>query len=121
MRICIPTRDKEGMGAKVHEHFGSAPYFAIYDTEKETIGFVDNTNAHHSHGTCHPIDVLGTESIDVVICRGMGVRAVGKLNAAGIRAYAGEMDMVGEVIKGYMAKELKEITVQNACGQHGCH
>lgn len=121
MKICIPTETKEGKQAKVHAHFGSAKYFTIYDTEKDTVNVIDNTNAHHSHGICHPIGVLGTASIDVVVCQGMGMRAVQKLNEGGIKAYQTFGDTITEVIEKYRRSELKEITAQNACTQHGCH
>jgi predicted Fe-Mo cluster-binding NifX family protein len=121
MRICIPIENKEGLKAKVYGHFGSAPYFTIYDTEKETFKSVDNTNAHHSHGMCHPIGVLGVSSIDAVVCQGMGMRAVQKLNEADVKAYRAAGETVAEIIKKYNANELQEITVQNACAQHGCH
>ncbi len=121
MRICIPTENKEGLNAKVYNHFGSAPYFTIYDTGKETFKTVNNTNVHHSHGMCHPIGVLGVSSIDAVVCRGMGSRAVVKLNAANIKAYRADGETVAEIIKKYKDNELEEITVQNACMQHGCH
>jgi predicted Fe-Mo cluster-binding NifX family protein len=121
MRICIPTESGEGLNANVHGHFGSAQHFTIYDTEKKTVSIIDNTDAHHSHGMCHPIGVLGTALIDVVVCQGMGMRAVQKLNDANIKAYQATGETVAEVIKKYENNELKEITVQNACGQHGCH
>jgi len=121
MRIGIPTENKEGLNSKVYGHFGSAPYFTIYDTEKETFKTVDNINAHHSHGMCHPIGVLGTSSIDAVVCQGMGMRAVQKLNEANIKAYRAVAGTVSEIIKKYKDNELEELTVQNACAQHGCH
>ena len=121
MKICVPTENNEGLSAKVHGHFGSAQHFTIYDTETKTVNTIDNTNAHHSHGMCHPIGVLGTASIDVVVCQGMGMRAVQKLNEGGIKAYQAAGDIVADVIKKYENKELKEITVENACAQHGCH
>ncbi|MFH1640433.1 MAG: NifB/NifX family molybdenum-iron cluster-binding protein [Candidatus Omnitrophota bacterium] len=121
MRICIPTENKEGLNSKVCGHFGSAPYFTIYDTKSETFRTVDNTNTHHSHGMCHPIGVLGISSIDAVVCRGMGMRAVQKLNEANIKAYKAEADTVAGIIKKYKDNELAEITPENACAQHGCH
>jgi predicted Fe-Mo cluster-binding NifX family protein len=121
MRVCIPTETNDGFNAKVFGHFGSAPFFTIYDTEKETCETVDNTNAHHSHGMCHPISVLGTSSIDVVVCQGMGARAVQRLNEANIKAFMANGEKVSDVIKKYKADELVEITVQNSCAQHGCH
>jgi len=121
MKICIPTETNEGLNAEVHEHFGSAPFFTIYDTDKNEVKTVDNTNAHHSHGMCHPIGVLGTSTIDVVVCQGMGMRAVQKLNEANIKAFRVVAGTVSEIIKKYQNSELEEITVENACVQHGCH
>ncbi|MDD2927801.1 MAG: NifB/NifX family molybdenum-iron cluster-binding protein [Candidatus Omnitrophica bacterium] len=121
MRVCIPTENKEGLRARVYGHFGSAPYFTIYDTEKETLKIVDNTNAHHSHGMCHPLGVLGASSIDAVVCRGMGAGAVQKLNEANVKAFRAAGETASDVINQYKANELEEITVQNACAQHGCN
>jgi len=121
MKICIPTGSREGLYAKVHGHFGSAPFFTIYDTENKSVRVVDNTNAHHSHGMCHPIGVLGTSSIDAVVCLGMGARAVQKLNEAGLKAFRASAETVAEIIEKFKAQELEEVTVENACAQHGCH
>lgn len=122
MRICIPTETDMGQKAKVFGHFGSAPYFTIYDTEKDGFETVDNSNQHHIHGTCNPIDALNGKDIDAVACNGMGMRAIQKLNEAGIRAYIAPGDNVREIIDKYRTKELEEITLENACNQHhGCH
>lgn len=121
MKVYIPTETKEGKQSKVHGHFGSTKYFTIYDTQNDTLNVIDNTNAHHSHGTCHPLGVLGEASIDAVVCQGMGARAVQKLNEANVKAYRASGETVEEIIKKYKANELEEITMQNACTQHNCH
>ena len=104
-------------------HFGSAPYFTVYDTEKEQVETIDNTNAQHAHGMCQPIAAIGPASVNVVICQGMGRRAVEKLNESGIKAYRQDGGTVAEVIKKFKTNELEEMTVENACGHHhgGCH
>jgi predicted Fe-Mo cluster-binding NifX family protein len=121
MRICIPTENKEGLKAPVYGHFGSAPYFTVYDIEKDVLEIVDNTNAHHAHGMCHPIGVLGASSMDAVICQGMGMRAIQKLNEAHIKAYRTVAGTVAEIIEKFKKNELEEMTFENACAQHGCH
>jgi predicted Fe-Mo cluster-binding NifX family protein len=120
MRICIPTETDTGKQAKVYDHFGSAPYFTIYDTEKDDCETIDNSNQHHIHGTCNPIDALNGKDIDAVVCNGMGKRAVQKLNEAGIRSYIASGAIVREVIDKYQANELEEMTQDNACHRHGC-
>ncbi len=121
MRICIPTETNNGLKAEVYGHFGSAPYFTIYDTDKNIVETVNNANIHHAHGTCHPMKVLGTKRIDAVVCAGMGARAVQGLNASGIKAYRASHGLVDKVIGQFNDGLLEEITPDNACSQHNCH
>lgn len=123
MKICIPTQTKEGLNARVFGHFGSAPYFTLYDTDSGQVQTLDNTNAHHAHGMCHPVGVVAPAGVDAVVCMGMGRRAVEKLNEAGIKAYRMDAETVAELVEKYKAGQLVELTVENACGHHhgGCH
>ncbi|MFH1716439.1 MAG: NifB/NifX family molybdenum-iron cluster-binding protein [Planctomycetota bacterium] len=121
MKICVPTQTNLGHKAQVHEHFGSAPYFTIYDTENDICEIVDNSNEHHAHGTCHPLSVLDGKTVNAVVCSGMGKRAIQKLNEGGIRAYRASGATVEEIVKEYQAGRLEEITAETACARHGCH
>jgi predicted Fe-Mo cluster-binding NifX family protein len=121
MKMCIPVETKEGLKAKVFDHFGSAPYFLIYDMDKATFEAVSNSDSHHIHGMCHPLKVLENKAIDAVVCRGMGARAVQKLNEGGIKAYRASGETVEELIKKYKEDALEEITANNACTNHSCH
>lgn len=122
MRICIPTQTNIGRQAQVHDHFGSAPFFTIYDVEQDICEIVDNSDRHHAHGMCHPLGVLDGKSINAVICSGMGKRAVRKLNEGGVRAYRASGARVEDIVTECRESKLEEITVENACGQHGgCH
>jgi len=120
MKICIPTKTQDSKNAKVYDHFGSAPYFTIYDTAANTVEIIDNANQHHIHGACQPMSALTGKKIDAVVCGGMGARAVQKLNEGGIKAYRAAGETVAEIVEKYKKNELEEITVQNACTQHGC-
>ena len=86
MKICIPTETDQGLEAAVMAHFGSAPFFTIYDTNTEGIEHVGNQNLHHMHGGCQPLLALNGKAVDVVICGGMGARAVQKLGEGGVKA-----------------------------------
>ena len=121
MRICIPTDTADGKTAKVNAHFGSAPHFTIYDTDKGNVEVVNNDNQHHSHGMCQPMAVLSTKDIDAVVCGGMGARAIMKLNEAGIKAYRAIPGSVEEIARQFSQGGLEEITAENACQQHNCH
>ena len=121
MRICIPTENSSGTSANVYGHFGSAPYFTIYDTDKNTFEVIANPNEHHAHGTCHPMMTLREKNIDVVVCGGMGARAVQNLNKEGIKVYRATAGIVEEIIIQYEQGRFEEITIENACSQHDCH
>jgi len=121
MRICIPTETNEGKSAVVYGHFGSAPYFTIVDTEKDSIKIINNANQHHAHGMCQPMNALTGKSIDAVVTGGMGSRAIQKLNEEGIKTYRTIPGTVADIVSQFAKSGLEEITVQNACAQHGCY
>jgi predicted Fe-Mo cluster-binding NifX family protein len=121
MKLCIPTETSEGRTAQVYGHFGSAPYFTIVDTEKDTVEIVDNANQHHAHGMCQPMGALTGKKVDVVVTGGMGARAVQKLNEGGIKVLRAVPGTVEEIVKQFKSKKLEEMTIENACAQHGCH
>lgn len=121
MRICIPTESKEGGNAIVYGHFGSAPYFTIYDTENTHAEVVENSNQNHAHGMCQPMGALVGKKIDVVVCGGMGARAVQRLNESGIKACRAVPGSVAYLADQFVKGGLEEITVNNACAAHSCH
>ena len=73
MRICVPTATDDGLDATVHEHFGSAPYFSILDTETGAVEAVRNANEHHEHGQCNPVGALTGLNPDALVVRGIDV------------------------------------------------
>jgi predicted Fe-Mo cluster-binding NifX family protein len=123
MNICIPTTGNSGLSEKVYNHFGSAPYFTIYNTETKEVLVLDNNNQHQNHGVCRPLDVIGSHKVDAILTNGMGRRAVQMLNDGGIKVFILEGQKVEQAIKNYEANKLRELTVENACGGHGhgCH
>jgi predicted Fe-Mo cluster-binding NifX family protein len=108
------------MAARVCEHFGSAPYFTVYDSKASIFETMDNSNQNHVHGACHPMTLLTGRDIDAIVCIGMGSRAVQSLNSAGIKAYRAKVETVEQIVMQLESNQLEEITVENACAQHRC-
>ena len=121
MRICIPTETDAAKGAKVCEHYGSAPYFTVYDSHNDTWEVFDNLNQHHMHGTCQPMTIMSGKNIDAVACRGMGARAVLRFNKKGTKVYKVVVDIAEEIVAQFMHGGLEEITIEQACRHHDCH
>ena len=58
VRVCIPTKTNNGFGAEVSPHFGSAPFFTVYDVEEGSLEFVKNEHERHEHGKCVPTGMV---------------------------------------------------------------
>lgn len=118
MVLCIPTNGGAGIDDTICAHFGSAAFFCLYDSDSEEVIVVPNRNAHHSHGTCHPMSQLDKYSIDGVVCGGMGQRAIQALNAEGVKIYHAASGSVREVVEQIKAGSLTEMTPAQACHGH---
>ncbi len=120
MRICIPTVDDRGRDADLSEHFGNAPFFTIYDSETDSYETVNNADHEHEHGMCHPMDNLKTKGINCVVCKGLGRRALLKLNVSGIDVLKADGSTVSDIVGNFSAEKLKKIDAENACPDHRC-
>ncbi|HUU04498.1 MAG TPA: NifB/NifX family molybdenum-iron cluster-binding protein [Patescibacteria group bacterium] len=121
MKICLPTNGKNGLSETVHNHFGSAGYFTIYDSETKGVQVIENDNQHHAHGACQPLRKISGMDVNAVLTSGMGQRAVQLLNQGGIKIYLLAGETVQQAIDKFSSGELIELTFNNACGGHGYH
>jgi predicted Fe-Mo cluster-binding NifX family protein len=118
MKLCFPTTGEKGLSESVHNHFGSAKYFTIYNTETNSVTVVKNGNEHHQHGQCNPLSQIAQYNIDAVLTNGMGRGAVQKLNAGGVKVYLVKGNTVAKAIANFESSDSQELTMQNACGGH---
>jgi len=121
MRICLPVEKNEGENSKVYGHFGSAPYFLIYDTENKSVEVLENGDKQHTHGACNPLGAIEGKKVEAVVTGGMGMGAVMKLNAGGIKVYKSTLATVKEVVAEFGKGKMQELNATNACASHGCH
>jgi predicted Fe-Mo cluster-binding NifX family protein len=119
MNICIPVTDDKGLESPVSAHFGSAPLFLIVDTEGGTCRTISNRNLNHGHGMCQPLLSLAGEGVDGMVVGGIGMGALGKLQAANIQVYLSEFPTAAATVEAFKAGKLKVVTPQTACGHHG--
>ncbi len=120
MKICVPTRDSEGLDSGVYGHFGSAPYFLVYDTESDDHQVLDNAGRVHEHGRCNPLAAFARSPIDVLLTAGIGAGALLRLNEAGIKAFRCATEgSASEAIRSFRSGSLHEISPEEGCGHHG--
>ena len=125
MKIAIPVADYRALESPVYGHFGSAPVFALVDSETMSIEPIGNRDHDHVHGACSPLKALAGAKPDVVIVGGIGGGALMGLRAAGIKVYRCTEGTVADAVRLLKDNKLEEIDDTGACSGHGgghtCH
>ena len=125
MKIAIPVAEYLGMESVVFGHFGSAPAFALVDSDAMTVEMPANRDHGHVHGACSPLKALSGVKPEAVVVGGIGMGALLGLNAAGIKVYRAVNGTVAEVVARFKAGCLAEMDASSACAGHDhghtCH
>jgi len=100
MRVCVPSAGPGGLDDLVGEHFGRSPTYTIYDTETGAVEILPNTSEHMG-GAGLPAELLAQAGVEVVICAGLGRRAIGLLSQNGIEVCTGATGTVREAIRAW--------------------
>ncbi|MFA6008574.1 MAG: NifB/NifX family molybdenum-iron cluster-binding protein [Desulfobacteraceae bacterium] len=119
MKVVFPTEVNIGMDSVVFEHFGSANFFILVDSETENMEVILNQDLNHQHGQCQPMKAIGGREIDAVVVGGIGGTAMTKLKKGGktvFKAVAGSVKDNLELLK---AGKLTEFMPFDICGGHG--
>ncbi len=120
MIICIPTENENGSDSLVYGHFGSAPFFVLYDTDTKQLTYIDNSNSHHVHGQCNPIAQLMDMKVDAVVVNGMGMNALNQLNRIGMKVYKlADRIKISELVSNYNKYLVQELSMSDCCSHHG--
>lgn len=120
MRLCIPTMNERGLEAPLSAHFGSAPYYTVVETETGSVQVSANPRAEHEHGHCEPVAGIADLAPDVVVCMGLGRRALDRLQTAGIQVCVARATQVSEAVAQFQSGQLAPFTVDGTCcGGHG--
>ncbi len=119
MKICIPTMGNRGLDEFVSEHFGRAPTFTVVDMETKEVKVISNTGEHFGGVKVGPDVILeGDADVEVMLCSGLGPRAIGMFEQFGIEVYVGASGMVKDVIRAFQAGMLHEAMDADACKEH---
>lgn len=121
MKVCIPAINNEGLQSEISHHFGSAPWFVLYDADNQTIQAIANRKMEHEHGQCRPMDLLSGLGIVAVVCKGMGRNAVQAIERQGIKVFTADGSTVGDAVDGFLEGRLIKLNPTDLCHGHGCH
>ena len=117
VRIVIPVEDTNGLNARLSQHFGRAPYFAVVEIDEKgnvlNLQMVPNKSEHFG-GMGRPPEIIMSLRPNAVITYGMGFRALNMFQSANVAVLQTNKDFVKDVIEAYNKDELVELT-------EGCH
>ncbi|HHV23405.1 MAG: NifB/NifX family molybdenum-iron cluster-binding protein [Methanosarcina sp.] len=109
MKVCIPTGNDNGMEGIVEQHFGKAPTYIIMDTSTGKVHVIANEN-NHMGGVKLPPEYLHKNDIDIMICGGIGHKALSMFESYGVRGFVGATGTVRETLAAWEAGFLKVAT-----------
>ncbi len=125
MRLVIPVNEDNGADSTVCEHFGRTPYFAVIDVleDKGEVRFaiVENPLVEHSPGAVPAL--LKEWGADVIVARGMGMRAKMFFNQLGIEVITGAEGTIKQIVEQLLSGNLesKPYEVKDKLHGHGGH
>ncbi len=117
MKIAVPVLDTRELDAQVSEHFGRAPAFMIVDLNTKEKKVVPNDGEHFG-GTRVAPEILADEGVEVVLCSGLGPRAINMFEQFGIEVYVGASGTVKDAIEAFQSGLLHKASDSDACEMH---
>jgi len=119
-KLCVPTEGAGGMDAAVGEHFGRVPTYTLYETETGAVEIVDNSSMHMG-GSGYPAELLASLGIDVLLCSGLGRRAIQMLSEQGVSVCTGISGSARDAIESWTSGGLSTAGEGDACMRHEFH
>lgn len=117
MKLCIPTMEQGGLDDEVSVHFGRAPTFTVVDTDSKEVVVMRN-RSEHMGGLGKPPEHIAKTGAKVMICSGLGPRAIDMLNSFGIEVFIGAAGTAREALKMWEEGKLPPATHEAACKDH---
>jgi len=116
-KVVVPVSDKNGLNARIAEHFGRAPFYVVVELENggkiKSIETLENKGEHFG-GQGHMHEHILEQKPNAIITYGMGPRGLVGFQEAGVAVLKADADTVKDVIASYNDDKLQELT-------EGCH
>jgi predicted Fe-Mo cluster-binding NifX family protein len=117
MRIIIPTNGSGGLDEPVAQHFGRCQTYTLLDGQGKVLQVIDNTSTHMG-GDGLPPELMKKHGADVLLCRGIGPRAMALCRELGIDVYVSNAGTVKEIFGQWKDKGIKKAGLSDVCEEH---
>jgi len=114
MKIVIPTDDKEGLTGHPAQHFGRCETYTFLDENGKLLEVIDNTSEHMGEKGLPP-EVMKENGADILICAGLGGKALSLCKELGIEVYVCQADTVKEMFDKWKQENPAPAGADDAC------
>jgi len=114
MKIAFPIDEKEDLDGYLATHFGRAAKFVIFDTMNNEIKTITNTGEHFGGRSSTP-SLLHSNQVNILICKGLGRRAIALFGELGIDVRITTTSIVKEALAAYNNGKLISATDKDGC------
>jgi len=118
MKIAVPTMGEKGDGEDVAEHFGRCPTYTILDENGNVIEIIRNASSHMG-GTGLPPELLQQNGVNVLLCKGIGPRAIQLCKELQIDTYVvNSSTTVKDIYDQWKSNTLPKASLDDVCEEH---
>jgi len=117
MKIVVPTDNKNGLDDLVAEHFGRCKTYTFLNEKGEVLEIIDNTS-EHAGGEGLPPELMKNHGADILLCRGLGYKALSLCRDFGIKVYVCKAETVRDIFEMWKNNKIKQAGTGDACDQH---
>jgi len=117
MKIVIPTNNRKGNNDTVAEHFGRCNTYTFLDEKGKVVKITDNTSEHMG-GSGLPPELMKKHGADILLCRGLGPRALNLCKELGIDVYVCQAKTVREIFEMWKTNKTKKADSEDVCEEH---
>jgi predicted Fe-Mo cluster-binding NifX family protein len=117
MKIVIPTDSKKGLDDKIAEHFGRCNTYTFLNENGEVLEIIDNTSEHMG-GQGLPPELMKKHGANILLCRGLGSKALDLCGEFGIEIYVHQAETVKEIFELWKKDKLQKASSEDVCEEH---
>jgi predicted Fe-Mo cluster-binding NifX family protein len=117
MKIVVPTNNKKGLDDKVADHFGRCQTYTFLNEKGEVLETIDNTSEHMG-GVGLPPELMKKHEANVLLCKGLGPRALILCEELGIDVYVYQAETVKDIFEIWKSGKIKKAGAEDVCEDH---
>ena len=117
MKLVIPTNSKKGLDDQIANHFGRCSTYTFLNEKGEFLEVIDNTS-EHMNGTGLPPELMKKHNANILLCKGLGSRAIDLCKELEIDVYVHQSEKVKDIFELWKNNKLEKAGIEDACKEH---